>query len=70
MWTGKADFFQTDSLKSDANRRVFNSVPLDVPMVGLVDVDGSGTIPVVLIATVAGPTVEVVQGLGDDNVLA
>ncbi|CAH1431366.1 unnamed protein product [Lactuca virosa] len=57
-------------LWSICEKRVFNSVPVDVPVAGPVDVDvdGSGIVPTVSIATVAGPTVEVIQGLCDDNV--
>ncbi|CAI9284613.1 unnamed protein product [Lactuca saligna] len=68
---------ENDLLKSDANRRGFNSMPVDVPVagpvdvdVGPIDVDGFGTVPAIPIATMAGPTVEAVQGLGDDDVSA
>nr|KAJ0210828.1 hypothetical protein LSAT_V11C400171530 [Lactuca sativa] len=64
-----------DLLKSDAHMRSSISVPIDAPLGGPIDVNadqigvvGSGTVLDVPIATVACPTVEVGQGLGDDNV--
>ncbi|CAI9294433.1 unnamed protein product [Lactuca saligna] len=71
----KGRFFQTDPLKFDAHRRSSNSVPIDASVGGPIDANddqigdvGSGTVSDVPVATLVGPTVEDMQGLGDDNV--
>ncbi|CAH1446166.1 unnamed protein product [Lactuca virosa] len=70
----KGRFFQTEPLKSDEHKRSYNSVPLDAPVGGPIDVSGdqrgavgSGTAPDTPNATMAGSTVEAKQGLCEDN---